>query len=139
VEEDGRLPMASDLDSFINDETDIVITDLDDLVGPVEIREWTHGATCYTRWGGWHWQADGGDRLTAWRRLTDRLSRLNPFDGFDTDWGEPGWRVEELDDRIPEAMRDLMLEWDQYHEQRESDLVGVANDIVRRSRAAEAT
>lgn len=34
-------------------------------------------------WGGWHWRAEGGDRLTTERRLTDRLMRLNPFDGFE--------------------------------------------------------
>jgi hypothetical protein len=65
-------------------------------------------------WGNWHWQAEGTDRERALGRLEDRLSRLDPFDGFDTDWGDPGYKLvdgEPIDERIHEDTRQRMERW----------------------------
>jgi hypothetical protein len=71
---------------------------------------------CRAEWGGWSWRAEGGDRMTAQRRLTDRLSRLDPFDHADAGWGHPGHQVGRLDEAIPPRIRQRMRE----HTQREA-------------------
>lgn len=65
--------------------------------------------TCWTEWGGWHWEAEGTDRHQAYRRLTTRLMHMNPWDG--SGWGDPGYQTDPLDDRIPDAMRKRMREF----------------------------
>jgi hypothetical protein len=86
-------------------------TDVDQL-GSVTFED-SGDITVNASWGGWEWEARGSDREQAARRLEDRLSGLNPFDGSDTDWGPPG-RMEAtdeggLDQRIPEQVRRRMV------------------------------
>jgi hypothetical protein len=61
----------------------------------------------HAEWGGWHWQAEGVDRAQAERRLRVRLGRLTPFDGFDTDWGDPGYKIGDLDQTIAEERENI--------------------------------
>jgi hypothetical protein len=59
--------------------------------------------------GGWRWDARGGDRAQALRRLQERLHRRSPFFGADTDWGPPGEASgDELAEAIPLHVRKWM-------------------------------
>jgi len=100
---------------FLNEEQDNFRIDLDDGSG-VDARG-EEMTTCYAEWGGWRWEASGGDRFAASGRLADRLTRKDPFMGVD--WGDPGTLTgdaEDLDPTIPEDIRKRMVE---YHELRE--------------------
>jgi hypothetical protein len=79
--------------------------------------------TCYADWGGWRWEAWGGDRVSASGRLADRLRRKNPFMGVD--WGEAGilsGNDEDLDPTIPENIRKRMVEYHNVRERYEQEL-----------------
>jgi hypothetical protein len=72
---------------------------------------------CATDWGGWQWMARGLDATHAKEHLKQRLERLDPFFGGE-DYGPPGFpsdggpyrpvpeAVQDLDERIPEPIRD---------------------------------
>lgn len=127
----------SEYERFVNGEVNAFGLDFEAApLGSVEVRD-DGDSICYTKWGGWHWQAEGGDRSAALRRLESRLDRLNPFDGFDTDWGDPGHTAGDFDEAIPEGMRALMEEWNRENERRETELLDIANDLVHRSRQFE--
>lgn len=49
-------------------------------VGTVEVR-FFEVVSCWVRWGGWKWQADGPDEEHARGRPRQRLQALDPFFG----------------------------------------------------------
>jgi hypothetical protein len=96
-------------EEFLLRDSDILHDEMGEPVGTVAIHA-SETSTCWTEWGGWGWQAKGPSREVAQRRLEARLMHLNPFDGADTDWGEPGSQVGPLDPRIPKTVRQRMRE-----------------------------
>jgi hypothetical protein len=98
---------------FAEGESDRVTDRLHDPIGPVTVQAET-SARCHAQWGGWLWMAEGSDRERAFGRLHDRMRHLNPFTGVD--WGEPGYLLgteDELDERIPQEMREQMLSYEE--------------------------
>jgi hypothetical protein len=71
----------------------------------------------YAAWGGWHWEAEGVNEEDARRRLGSRLSLLNPFEGWDTDYGDPGYLLGELDPAIPKDTRKRMVSHDKWRQE----------------------
>lgn len=99
--------MDENREPFLTQEIDAFLDDMGDPVGTVSVHA-NETVTCWTEWGGWQWQAEATTRENALRRLEARLMRLNPFDGADTDWGDPGHQLGALDSRIPESVREQM-------------------------------
>jgi hypothetical protein len=83
---------------------------------PMRAEQLDDRVVCRAEWGGWSWRADGPDRMTAQRRLGERLARLDPFEHAGPDWGHAGHQIGPLDDNIPPATRQRMRE----HTQREA-------------------
>ncbi|MFN2489590.1 MAG: hypothetical protein ABR529_07615 [Actinomycetota bacterium] len=109
---------SREVQRYVEDESDLYIEFVDDLkepLGSVNMRaeQADDRVICRAEWGGWSWRAEGPDRMTAQRRLSDRLSRLDPFDHSDADWGGPGFQVSELDEAIPPATRQRMRDYTQ--------------------------
>ena len=78
-------------------------------VGTVEVR-FFEVVSCWVRWGGWDWQADGPDEEHARERLRQRLQALDPFLGG-PDYGrhgQPAGGLESLDPAIPRRTRRKM-------------------------------
>jgi hypothetical protein len=113
MRESGRARYLEDNDLYIEFDDD-----LNEPFGSVQMRaeQTEDGVVCRAEWGGWQWRAGGPDRLTAQRRLGDRLSRLDPFEHDDADWGHPGHQIGELDEAIPPSARQRMRD----HTQREA-------------------
>ncbi len=101
------MSVSDERELFVAGEAELLYDDMGEPVGVVDVRA-SETVTCWAEWGGWCWEAEGTTRANALRRLEARLMHLNPFDGADTDWGEPGHQLGSLDSRIPEAIRARM-------------------------------
>lgn len=92
-------------EEFTNEQRDSITIDVEPW-GPVEVQA---VVVLHAYVGGWRWEAHGGDRAQALRRLEERLHRLSPFYGSDTDWGLPGEASDgELAEAIPIHIRKRM-------------------------------
>lgn len=115
------MPQASQVQRHAGSDPDLFIEFNDELQEPfgslqVRTEEAEDHFVCRAEWGGWQWRAEGHDRVSAQRRLGDRLSRLDPFLYADADWGHPGYQTGALDESIPPRTRARMRE----HTQREA-------------------
>jgi hypothetical protein len=101
----GARGLIEDRDAYVE-----FVEQLDEPFGALEVvaEQSDDRVVCRAEWGGWSWRAGGSDRMTAHKRLSDRLARLDPFYYSDSDWGPPGHQVGELDTAIPPATRDRM-------------------------------
>jgi hypothetical protein len=109
---------TSQTQRYVNDSNDLYIEFSDELAEPfgtVQMRaEQTEDRViCRAEWGGWKWRAEAADRVTAQKRLNDRLARLDPFESPEGDWGTPGYQIGELDDAIPPSTRQRMRDFTQ--------------------------
>jgi hypothetical protein len=95
---------------FLKGDVDSFLAEFSAPVGQIKVTA-EKVVTCSAEWGGWHWQAEGGSRDVALRRLFSRIDQLDPFSGSDTDWGEPGDQTDQLDDAIPPEMKARMRDW----------------------------
>jgi hypothetical protein len=103
---------------FVNDSNDLYIEFSDELAEPfgtVQVRaeQTDDKVICRAEWGGWNWRAEAEDRVTAQKRLNDRLARLDPFQSSDENWGLPGHQTGELDNAIPPGTRQRMRDFTQ--------------------------
>jgi hypothetical protein len=103
---------------YVNDSNDLYIEFSDDLAEPfgtVQVRaeQTDDRVICRAEWGGWNWRAEAADRVTAQKRLNDRLARLDPFQSPEADWGLPGHQTGELDNAIPPGTRQRMRDFTQ--------------------------
>jgi hypothetical protein len=78
-------------------------------VGTVEVR-FFEVVSCWVRWGGWKWQADGPDEEHARERLRQRLQALDPFFGGPDygRYGQPADGPDSLDPAIRKRTRTKM-------------------------------
>jgi hypothetical protein len=109
---------TSQMQRYVNEDNDLFIEFSDHLAEPfgtVQMRaEQTEDRViCRAEWGGWNWRAEAADRVTAQKRLNDRLARLDPFAGGDGDWGLPGYQTGMLDNVIPPGTRQRMRDYTQ--------------------------
>lgn len=109
------MPQSSQVERPAGTEPDLYIEFNDELAEPfgelpLRTEETDDRVVCRAEWGGWHWRAEGHDRVSAQRRLGDRLSRLDPFQYADADWGHPGYQIGPLDGSIPPRTRARMRE-----------------------------
>jgi hypothetical protein len=108
---------TSQLQRYVNEDNDLYIefaNELKEPFGTVQMRaeQSDDRVICRADWGGWNWRAEGVDRMTAQQRLSDRLSRLDPFE-YTEDWGLPGYQTGALDEAIPPTTRQRMRDFTQ--------------------------
>ena len=102
--------MVNDNESFIEGTEDSYTVDLGDPVGEVEIRGGAFRALLPRV--GLLALASGGSGPGAGRAETQgSAAAAHSFDGFDTDWGDPGYKAGDLNPIIPEKTRELMEAW----------------------------